>query len=169
MFYNLGVDELTEFPDLQPISDQDEFPDDLISLIRNYKPVELKSLTEALSHLQTQFDILQNEVRDDRTWKKEFRDAQELQTKQIDKLLEGLQDERAIRKEEDAALRIKLEGMSNLFAGTKIIWRIFWTVALIIIGILAGHYGPMVFEGKQPTPAIPQAAPPPAPLQTPKT
>jgi deoxycytidine triphosphate deaminase len=146
MFYNLGDDELTDFPDLEPITDQDEFPDDLISLIRNYKPVELKGLTEALHHLQGQFNTLQDEVRDDRTWKKEFRDAQDQQTKQIDKLLEGLQEEKAIRKEEDAALRSKLDGMSNLFAGTKLIWRIFWTVALIIIGILAGHYGPLLFK-----------------------
>jgi deoxycytidine triphosphate deaminase len=161
MFYNLGIDELTEFPDLQPISDQDEFPDDLISLIRNYKPVELKSLTEAVFHLQGQFNTLQDEVRDDRTWKKEFRDAQDQQTKQIDKLLEGLQDEKAIRKEEDFALRSKLEGMSNLFVGTKLIWRITWTIAAIIIGILAGYYGPKLLDGKLLPATIQQAAPTP--------
>jgi deoxycytidine triphosphate deaminase len=161
MFYSLGDDEVTDFPDLQPISDQDEFPDDLISLIRNYKPIELKGLNEAVLHLQGQFDTLQNEVRDDRTWKKEFRDAQDLQTKQIDKLLEGLQDEKAIRKDEDAALRIKLEGMSNLFAGTKLIWRIVWTISAIIIGILGGHYGPKLFESKElPAAVVPQLAPP---------
>jgi deoxycytidine triphosphate deaminase len=161
MFYNLGIDELTEFPDLQPISDQDEFPDDLISLIRNYKPVELKGLTEAVFHLQGQFNTLQDEVRDDRTWKKEFRDAQDQQTKQIDKLLEGLQDEKAIRKEEDFALRSKLEGMSNLFVGTKLIWRITWTIAAIIIGILAGYYGPKLLDGKLLPATIQQAAPTP--------
>lgn len=37
MFYNLEGQELVEFPDLEPLSDEDEFPDDLISLIRNYK------------------------------------------------------------------------------------------------------------------------------------
>jgi deoxycytidine triphosphate deaminase len=169
MFYSLGEDELTEFPELEPISDQDEFPDDLISLIRNYKPVELKGLTEAVHQLQGQFNTLQDEVRDDRTWKKEFRDAQEQQTKQIDKLLEGLQDEKAIRKEEDAALRAKLEGMSNLFAGTKLIWRIIWTVTAIVIGILAGYYGPKLLDGKLPPATVPQTAPSPLPAPPGKT
>ena len=159
MFYSLAQDELSDFPDLAPITVEDEFPDDLISLIRNYKPVELKGLTEAVHQLQAQFNTLQEEVRDDRTWKREFREAQDQQTKQIDKLLEGLQDEKAIRKEEDAALRIKLEGMSNFFTGTKMIWRITWTVAAIIIGVLAGYFGPKLLDGKLSPAAAPQAAP----------
>ena len=40
---------------------------------------------------------LQDEVRDDRTWKRNFRDALDQQTKQIDKLLEDLQEEKQAR------------------------------------------------------------------------
>jgi hypothetical protein len=141
MFYELSGPELADFPIPDVISeDSEDFPDDLVTLIRNYKPVELKGLTEALSSLQSQFTSLQDEVRDDRTWKRDFRDALDQQTKQIDKLLEGLQEEKQARKEEDTAIRSKLEGMSNIFTSAKLIWTIVWTVVVLLLGGAAGSY-----------------------------
>jgi deoxycytidine triphosphate deaminase len=164
LFYELSGDEVTDFPTPESVPD-DDFPDELKNLIRNYKPVELKGLTEALSTLHAQFLALQDEVRDDRTWKRDFRDALDQQTKQIDKLLEGLQEEKEARKGEDVAIRSKLEGMSSLFTTARVVWTIIWTIAALLIGAFLGPYISRLVQA--PSREITSPAPVPSPPQPP--
>jgi deoxycytidine triphosphate deaminase len=147
MFYNLCGDELAEFPELEPLSDQDEFPDDLISLIRNYKPVELRGLNEAVSRLQGEFDALQEEVRDDRTWKKEFREGLEAQSKLIKDLLDGLKEEIDNRKQEDFAIKTRLDKVSDVYAGFRAMGGIIALFVAAILGGFAGYFIPKMFGG----------------------
>lgn len=81
---------------------------------------------------------LQASYREDRDWKREFRDALQTQTQQIDKLLAGLKEEREVRQEEDRSLRARLDSMSRTFGGLRVVWVL---VALILGGV-AGHFIP---------------------------
>jgi deoxycytidine triphosphate deaminase len=161
LFYRLEGDELAEFSPPDSVPD-DDFPDDLKNLIRNYKPVELKGLIESIGTIQSQLDALTVEVRDDRTWKRDFQEALERQTKQIDKLLEGLQDEKGIRKEEDAAIRTKLDSMSSIFTTARLIWVIIWTLITLLLGGIVGPYVTKMITGTGVT--TPQSAPLQSPL-----
>lgn len=145
MFYHLEGEEISDFPDLEPLSDQDEYPDDLISLIRNYKPADLTGLTESVSQLQSQFKTLQEEVRDDKSWRQSFRESLDEQSRQIKDLLHGLQDEKQVRKEGDDAVRAKLDTMTTMFTTARIVWAIVWTA----LALLIGHFGPKLLAGKK--------------------
>jgi deoxycytidine triphosphate deaminase len=165
LFYRLADDELADFPVPEAVP-EDDFPDELKSLIRNYKPFELKGLTETVATLQAHLVALQEEIRDDRSWKRDFQEALASQTKQIDKLLEGLQEEKAARKEEDSAIRSKLDSMSNIFTSAKLIWAIVWTLVVLLLGGVIGNFIPKIFSSSSsPTPQL--SAPP--PLQSPST
>ena len=140
MFYELAEAEVTEFPVPEPMGEEEEFPDELVTLIKNYKPVELKWVTDALTETQRRLDALSSEVHSDQTWKREFQEALDRQTSQIDKLLEGLKEEKEARKDEDKAIRTKLEGMSNFFTSAKLIWVIGYTAVALLLGGTVGTY-----------------------------
>lgn len=86
MFYQLADTELTEYPIPEPMGEQDDFPDELITLIKNYKPVELKWVADAITETQRRLDALSTELYDDKSWKRGFQEALENQNKQIDKI-----------------------------------------------------------------------------------
>ena len=169
LFYELSGQELTDFPVPESGVTDGEFPDELVNLIRNYKPVEIKGLIETISHLQTQLDALSIEVRDDHSWKRNFQEALDRQTSQIDKLLEGLKEEKEARKQEDNSLRTKLENMSGLFTG----FRVVWTIVALVVAALLGYFIPRIFDGpKAFAPSPPITSPlivPPAPQLPPAT
>jgi len=136
MFYELAGTEISDFPVPEPMGEHDDFPDELITLIKNYKPVELKWVSESLAETQRRLDALAAEMHDDKSWKREFQDALDNQTKQIDKLLEGLKEEREARKQEDAAIATKLEGMSGVWNTFRAGFNVFWVVGLLALGAL---------------------------------
>jgi hypothetical protein len=145
MFYELAGSELADFP-VPESSSIGDFPDELINLIKNYRPVELKSLIEALADTQKRLDALAVELHDDRTWKKDFQEAIEKQSREIDKLLEGLKEEKDARKEEDKAIRSKLEGMSGFFSGFRAIWAILGLIVAAVIGVAMDHWWGKLFR-----------------------
>src|ERR1700730_13714073 len=58
MFYKLTDTELTEYPIPEPMGELDDFPDELITLIKNYKPVELKWVADAITETQRRVQAL---------------------------------------------------------------------------------------------------------------
>jgi deoxycytidine triphosphate deaminase len=145
MFYELAGTELSEFPVPEPMGEHDDFPDELVTLIKNYKPVELKWVSEALTETQRRLDALSAEFHDDKSWKREFQEALESQNKQIDKLLEGLREEKDARKEEDAAIKGRLDALSETTALFKSAWVILAIIVAAILGGLAEHFIPKLF------------------------
>ena len=133
MFYELAKSELDEFPIPESVG-VDEFPDELVGLIKNYRPFQIQSLSVEISDTQKRLDALIVEVRDDRNWKKDFQEALEKQSREIDKLLNGLREEKEVRKEEDLAIRNKLDSVQGFFAGVKLLWII---IALVVGAILS--------------------------------
>ncbi|HEX4112321.1 MAG TPA: hypothetical protein VH020_07275 [Stellaceae bacterium] len=87
-------------------------------------------------------DALTSEVRDDRNWKTDFKDALANQTGQIDKLLEGLKEEKDARRAEDDRIRGRLDTMASLFTGARIAWVVVAILIAAILGGLADHYIP---------------------------
>src|SRR4029077_11978184 len=166
MFYELSGTEVCQFPVPEPMGEHDEFPDELVGLIKNYKPVELKWVVEALGEAQKRIDTSSAELHDDRSWKREFQDALESHNKQIESLIEGLREERDARKVEDTSIKSTLATMGDTFSIFRSAWVV---VALLVTAILSGFFGwliPRLME----RPAAPTAvvtAPPPNITPTP--
>ncbi len=53
VFYELVESEVTEFPVPVPMGEHDDFPDELVTLIKNYKPVELSGFQRLLLKLKS--------------------------------------------------------------------------------------------------------------------
>ncbi len=141
LFYQLSGTELMDFAVPEATGDGD-FPEELVTLIRNYKPVELSAITSATEDLKKRLDALVSEFRDDRTWKHDFQEGLDRQTKQIDKLLEGLKEEKDARKDEDTALRSRLDSMTDLFS----VFKIGWVIAALLVAAALGYWVPKAFE-----------------------
>ena len=123
LFTRLDGEELTNFPIPEAMADEG-FPDELVTLIRNYKPVEIRSLSESVSDLQAKLSSPTEEVRDDRSWKKEFKESLDRQSGIIYRILNGLEAETKKREKDDELIRTKLDSMGGLLTRLKNIWVI---------------------------------------------
>lgn len=146
MFYELADGEVGNFPVPESAGSED-FPDELVTLIKNYKPIEIRGLQDELEEAKRQIAALKNDFLTDRDWKRNFQDAVERQTREIDKLLEGLREEKVARQKEDERLRDRLDRMSNLFTGSKIIWAIVIFFVGVALTAFAEYFLPKMFGG----------------------
>jgi hypothetical protein len=138
VFYELANDELAEFEIADPTEITD-FPDELIMLIRNYKPVELKGIQDEIAQYKADVQELKKSIDSDKTWRDEFK-------RDLSNLLEGLKEERDARKEADKDIREKFDKVSNTFAGLRVIWII---AALVVGGAIEGlgsYFIPKLFD-----------------------
>jgi dCTP deaminase len=159
MFYELSDAEVEEFP-VPEAAHIDDFPDDLIRLINNYKPIELKGVLDELQETKRDLAALKADLTTDKQWKRDFQDNLDRQSKEIDKLLDGLKEEKEARREEDTAIRGRLDTMSDVFAGFKNVW----VIVALILAALAGWLVPKIFDRPPPpASAITAPAPPTAP------
>ena len=111
VFYELGEDEIGE---LQPVeANIEDFPDELVRLIQNYRPVVLQSLQESLAETQRQLTDLRNEITSGREWQRQFQTSLERHDSQIDKLLRGLEDEKENRKDAGRTFREELAAIQT--------------------------------------------------------
>jgi dUTPase len=107
-FFKLSADEkkgITK-PDVRI----DEFPDDLIRLMKNYRPVSNETLLNDVKNLETKFESLIQEIRDKDDWFEKFQRSLSEQEKNIDKILKGLEGEVKDRRESDKELDSKIQG-----------------------------------------------------------
>jgi deoxycytidine triphosphate deaminase len=168
MFYKLAADEADNF---QCITGDavTGFPDDLIELIKNYKPVELKGIQDELATIKADFSDLKKSFGDDKAWRDDFKKDLAEHNKQLGLLIEGLKDEKEVRRREDDKITGKLDSMSNWFFGAKMIWLAFGAVVLIIVGAVVGPMVPktlsylaQVSGGSNPPAAAPARPSPPS-------
>jgi len=126
MFYRLDTEEAKNF---QCVTGDavTGFPDDLIELVKNYKPIELKGIQDELAETRTELQDLKKTLNEDKTWRDEFK-------RDLNHLLEGLKEEREVRKEENKDLRGRLDSISSTFAGLRVVWIV---GSLIVGGIIA--------------------------------
>jgi len=95
MFYDLESSESIAPPTVEPECIVD-FPDELITLIKNYKPADLKAIQDELRETRQEPALLKSDLISDREWRDEFkRDLQannaqiQANNAQIDKILGG--------------------------------------------------------------------------------
>jgi len=140
LFYRLGGDQVDEeAPTPDEITD---FPDELVALIRNYKPIELSGLDAQLSDLRRDLGALKADLDRDQSWRDEFKKSLDAHNVQIDKILNSLQAEADLRKSEDNRLHEKLDSMKKSFFGLGLAKAI--GVALLLV--LAGALIPFLLE-----------------------
>jgi hypothetical protein len=167
MFYELYEGEAADFPTPAAIAADDDFPGELVSLIKNYKPVELKGLQDEIEETKRQMVQLRAELTSDRDWRTEFKDGLEKHNHQLGQLIEGLKEERDTRREEDNQIRTRLDSISGVFVGMRIIW----VILALIIGAALQWAVPKAFEWTQhssgmnaPLTTVPPASPLPIPV-----
>lgn len=126
VFSELEEDELNEFR--APEAAIDDFPDDLVRLILNYKPIAVQGLQDALLEIQRQFENLRNEVLSGKDWQRQFQASLDRHDQQIDRLLRGLEEEMNLRKVGDLAFKQELSAIQ----------RQMWKMAAILTAVVAG-------------------------------
>src|SRR5438034_2248804 len=92
MFYKLDEQEISDFP--TPEAPVEDFPDELIRLIQSYRPIAPQGLQEALAETRRELADLKNEITSGREWQRQFRESLQEHSNQIEKLLEGLKEEK---------------------------------------------------------------------------
>lgn len=156
MFYELAENEAIPTTPSKPVL---EFPDDLILLIRNYKPIELKSVADLLQETRRELQSLKAQLTSDDDWKKDFKASLDEHNTQLGKLIDGLKEEREARKSEDEGIRSRLDQMRDVFAN----FRSGWVVAALIFAAILGWGIPALINaiGGQSQPQAPFVMPSP--------
>lgn len=171
LFYELDEEEASHYECVmeEPVT---EFPDDLLELIKNYKPIELKSIQEEIASTKAEIATLRLAFSDDKTWKDSFQKGLDEHNRQLGVLIDGLREEKDARKEEDKRISDKLDEKSSLFLGVR--WGTIATVSVIGVLITAAVTAVItiwVTNAMQPSaPPAPVAAAPayaPAPAASP--
>lgn len=134
-FQKLSQEEIGDFPVAgEPLED---FPDELIQVMKKYQPVAMQSVSDHVAALQGELRALQAEIRGHDEWYRRFENLLESHDKQIAGLLQGLTTEKESReKGED-----KLSGLVS-----KIDKKLWWLqgAAWAILGMFVAFVLPVV-------------------------
>jgi dCTP deaminase len=111
VFYELIGDEIGEFEQVE--TNIEDFPDELIRLIQNYRPVVLQTLQESLAETQRQLAALRNEITSGLDWQRQFQASLDRHDGQIEKLLRGLEEEKDNRKDAERDFKAELSSIQS--------------------------------------------------------
>lgn len=103
VFYELQEKELDDFK--KPESKIMEFPDELVHLMQQYKPISNEQLADQLRRMATELDTLRKDFRDREDWFERYQQIQKDQKDTIDKILLGLGKETEERSKAEKELR----------------------------------------------------------------
>jgi len=131
MFYELQSDEVDDAASMP--SEITDFPDELIALIRSYKPVELNGLGDKVSELARELAALKMDILSDKDWQDNFKKSLDNHNQQIERLIGTLEMEIQSRTQEDSRLNSKLDSMAKSFWGLGLAKSI--GVAIILLGL----------------------------------
>jgi hypothetical protein len=135
VFYELQEDELAEFR--KPALGIEDFPEDLIRLMQQYRPVSNQNLVEQLNKLCNEVETLRRDFHNREDWFKRFQQGLEDQSKRITGLLEGLEKETKERKDTEREFRTDLKNTywhaAKLAAAVGAVGAILITILLLVI------------------------------------
>jgi deoxycytidine triphosphate deaminase len=137
-FYELGELERNQF--VTPEAALEDFPEELIQIMQKYSPASIGSIHELLEKLRAELDSLKTEIRSRDEWYKRFQESLERHDKQIEGLLNGLEQEREARKSGEDKLTLELQGLHKALAWLKGAAWSFWVLLGTLLGI-AGSLG----------------------------
>jgi len=106
LFWEIEGEEAALFAKPQAITD---FPEDLIQLMQQYRPVSNQGLADQLSKLSSELDALRRDVHSQEDWFKRFRQSLDDQKVRIDGLITGLERERQERQHSEQEFRNDLK------------------------------------------------------------
>lgn len=86
-----------------------DFPDELIKLMQNYKPVSTEALMNSVNLLESKFEDLLSEIKSKDDWFERFQSSQKEQSKTIDEILAALQKEVNERKDSERSLEKQIQ------------------------------------------------------------
>lgn len=119
-FYELEKEEIGEFK--KPSTVIDDFPDDLIRLMKRYSPISVQGLLEKMNELKIELINLKEKFQNREEWFERFE-------KNLDSQFKLIKEEREARIEADEKFKTNL---------TAIIWKVGWLSGTIaILGSLA--------------------------------
>lgn len=95
-FQRLQQSELNGFP--APAPPFDDFPDELVQVMQNYKPVAIQSVAESVRRLQEDLTDLRSDIRSHETWYSKFEQLLDAQKERIGELNTGLEKEVEARR-----------------------------------------------------------------------
>ncbi len=163
LFYRLENTEVADFPLPESIED---FPVELIRLIRDYKPVAPQALQDAFAALRTEVANLRNDFVSGREWQRQFQESLTRHDKQIGDLLSGLTAEQSTRQRGEDKLTSAVNEMKGTLSWIK---GAAWVVAIMIGFFGTAIVGPL-FYSYMTAPKAPVTAPaPPTSPPPPKT
>lgn len=90
-FYELRDDEMGKF--IKPETKIYSFPDDLIRLMQKYSPISTQSLLDQLNKLDSKFEDMKREFKENEEWYKKFKGLLDEQSGKIDNIISALDKE----------------------------------------------------------------------------
>jgi len=122
-FYELEKEEMDKFK--KPLPVIDDFPDELILMIKKHSPTSIQSVIEGLNKLRIEFSDLRDRWHDKEEWFDRFEDNLEKQFT-------------LIKEERESRIACDKKFEEDL---TKIIWKVGWLSGTIVIlgSIVVGY------------------------------
>jgi deoxycytidine triphosphate deaminase len=148
LFYELTEEEAQQYS-CSPTEPVTDFPDELIDLVKNYKPIELKALQEELAATKADLFTLKNAFGDDRTWKDNFQKGLDEHNKQLGILIEQVKEEKEARKSADCLLEKDVKSLTNWFSLSRVGWIVIGFAIVAVLSGLAGYYIPKWLSPEQ--------------------
>jgi deoxycytidine triphosphate deaminase len=156
LFYELDAEEAAKYTcvQMEPVTD---FPDDLIELIKNYKPIELKAIQDELATTKADLASLRNAFGDDKTWKDDFKKGLDEHNRQLGTLIDGLNAEKEARSKGDESIKDDLKSLRDFFSIFRGVGIVVAIILAAVLGGVAGYFVPKVLDHAAP-PAVPASA-----------
>jgi len=136
LFYMLDAEEADKYQcsDSEPVTD---FPDALIELVKNYRPIELKAIQEELAATKADLASLRSAFGDDKTWKDNFQKGLDEHNRQLGVLIDGLKEEKEARKAADSAIEKDVKSLTNWFSLSRVGWIVLGLAVAAVLGAVA--------------------------------
>lgn len=96
VFYELDEDEINDFP--EPPPPLDDFPEELIRIIKEYEPIALNSIDKSLQELRSEIADIRCIIDNHNNWSRKFEEYLDKHNDQIGKLSKSLEEEINARK-----------------------------------------------------------------------
>lgn len=137
-FYQLLEDEISDSPVPKSIYD---FPRELMVMMASYKPISNANLSNEISNLANQIQLLKQEFFAKDDWFKRFEENLGGQQKEIDRILEAIVKEGEEREKEDKLLSREITALTQIsrdaLNATKLLQRVvFYAIIPLIITLI---------------------------------
>lgn len=134
VFYELSENEVVEYKVPDSI---DDFPEEAVAIIKQYKPIESLFLSEEITRISTEVSRIIRTLESDNEWKSTFKANLNSVSEKLTDISTSLQVEIQVRKDGENVLRLNDEKLTTAVAGIGKSMTTIKIWARIIAAILA--------------------------------